>query len=297
MVATIIYHVEISQFIVKNFIYHNYAVESIQNNSYTQNHSYQFVQTTDDFVAEDYHQLLNIFYTVLDSGEDSFYFFCSEDYVECTNDVKELTPAGIMEESVLSDLNNFVHPYNTYKSISVTPNNFGKVKIVLEKQYTESQIAFINEQIENIKSQIEKDGMSTRDKILAFHNYIINYAKYDKERADNMDDPKFANSNTHTAYGLLTEKKALCGGYSDLMSIYLYSINVPNIRIATKDHVWNLVYLDNEWLHLDVTWDDPIVETGEDLLLTDYFLISFNKLLEIDNLVHNFDESIYPEAK
>ncbi len=294
--AVIFYHEEISHFVVKKFIYRNHSVEAIQANEYALSKDYHFVQITDDFVAKDYQQLLNIFYTILDSGVDSFYFYCDDAYDSCLEDVDDLIPDG-QKDSALSDLNNFVHPYNTYNTITIKSNNFGKVEVVIEKQYPTDKIEEVNEKVKEIKAKIEKDGMSTKDKIKAFHDYIINYARYDKDRAENMNHPDFKDSTTHTAYGLLETKMALCGGYSDLMAIYLDTLEIPNIRVSANNHVWNLVYLDDKWQHLDVTWDDPVTTTGEQILIHEHFLISYQELMKLDAVAHKFDENIYVEAK
>ncbi len=302
LILIVIYHNEISHFIVKTIIYRNYSVEKLEPNSYAQRRDYQFVQITDDFIAKDYQHLLNIFYTILDSGETSFYFFCGEEYTNCLKDVDSLTPnaensSSLVDDSPLADVNNFVHPYNSYSAISITPNNFGKVEVLVEKQYSNEKMDIINQKIEEIRKEIEKENMSDVDKIRAFHDYIINYTKYDIERANNMNHPDFKDSTTHTAYGLVETKMALCGGYSDMLSIYLHQLGIPNIKVSTSNHVWNLIYIDNKWQHLDVTWDDPVTDTKEDILIDDYFLISKEKLMELDPVVHQFNETIYAEAK
>ena len=130
-----------------------------------------------------------------------------------------------------------------------------------------------------------------------FHDYIINNTKYDIERADDVNSEQYKDSPSHTAYGIVKNHVALCGGYSDIMAIYLNKLNIKNIKIAAKLHVWNLVYFNDEWLHLDVTWDDPVTNTGQDLLITEYFLINTDTLLKLDNVEHLFDELIYIEAK
>ena len=56
-----------------------------------------------------------------------------------------------------------------------------------------------------------------------------------------------------------------------------------------------------EWLHLDLTWDDPVSNDGKDYLYHKYFLIDTKKLILADSNItseeHNFDRSIYVELK
>lgn len=295
IIMIIIYHKNISTYILNNYIYNKNATLTIEKNNYSKNIDYGFVQITEDFLAKDYQHLLNIFYTILDSGENKFYFYCDDGYKDCLEDINNLMPKD-SAPTALSDINNFVHPYNSYQLVTVKTNNFGKVTVQITKQYNNDNIKYINEQLELIKSNILTNDMNEKQSILAFHDYIINNTKYDITRADNMDDPIYKDSMTHTAHGLLATKKALCGGYSDIMSIFLSQLNINNLRISADNHVWNLVYLD-DWLHLDMTWDDPVTNTGEDFLIHDYFLITTKDLIEADEIEHKYNKKIYIEAK
>ena len=58
--------------------------------------------------------------------------------------------------------------------------------------------------------------------------------------------------------------------------------------------------IDNEWLHLDLTWDDPVSNDGKDYLYHKYFLVSTEEMMEADSgsvkvEEHNFNKSIYQE--
>ena len=234
--------------------------------------------------------ILNVFYTILNSGMDNFEFSCNKDYKDCTNDIEDI----IKDDSTLSSINNLVHPYNSYENISVNISNYGKIEIDITKIYKEDEIIYINDYIKKFINNNITNDMTDYDKIKKFHDYIINNTSFDLETADKDSRNK---TQSHTAYGLITNHKAICGGYSDIMSIYLYFLNIPNYRISTSDHVWNLVYIDGKWLHLDLTWDDPVMSDGSEQLLYDYFLINTETLLTEDNEQHNFNKNIYMEAK
>lgn len=298
MIAVIVYNEQISTYIVNNYIYNKNATIEINKNEYALNKNYEFVQITDEFVAKDYQHLLNIIYTILDSGQEEFYFYCSDDYKNCLNDIDTLIPSDKNEShyDVLSDINNLVHPYNSYKKLTVVMNNYGKIIVKVSKQYNNDQVNYINSEIDKIKNNYIKNTMTDKEKIQTFHDYIINTTKYDKERANNMNNEEYKNSESHTANGLLKNHLALCGGYSDIMSIYMSQLNIPNIRISADKHVWNLVYIDNKWLHLDATWDDPVTNTGAQILIHDYFLIDTNTLFKLDNHEHNYNKTFYKEA-
>ena len=93
------------------------------------------------------------------------------------------------------------------------------------------------------------------------------------------------------------------------MAIILSKLNYENYKVATTSdeisyesngHIWNAVKIDNTWLHLDLTWDDPVDVNGKDYLYHKYFLVSTEEMAEADSgdvLVeeHNFNKSIYQE--
>ena len=80
------------------------------------------------------------------------------------------------------------------------------------------------------------------------------------------------------------------------MKLFLDRLHIPNYKISSENHIWNLVKLDNEWYHLDLTWDDPVTSTGEDVLEYDYFLITTDELEKLETDQHIFDKNIYTEA-
>ena len=80
------------------------------------------------------------------------------------------------------------------------------------------------------------------------------------------------------------------------MKIYLDRLGIPNYKISNNNHIWNLVYIDGKWLHLDLTWDDPVTSDGSNILLDRFFLITNSELQKLDSNGHKFDEKYYPEA-
>ena len=262
IILVIIYNEQITTYIVNNYIYNKNTTIEITKNEYSLNKDYEYVKITNDFIAHDYQHLLNIMYTILDSGNSEFYFYCDDKYTNCLNDIDTIIPTDNSNHyDVLADINNLVHPYNSYKKLTVAMNNYGKVTVKISKQYNNRDINYINKEIDKIKEKTIKSGMNDEQKILAFHDYIINTTKYDKDRASDLNNKNYKNSNSHTAVGLLKNHVALCGGYSDIMSIYISQLNIPNTRISADKHVWNLVYINDNWLHLDATWDDPVTNT------------------------------------
>ena len=99
------------------------------------------------------------------------------------------------------------------------------------------------------------------------------------------------------AYGPLLQGYGICGGYADAMELFLEKMGIINYKISSDQHVWNAVYLDQKWYHLDLTWDDPVTTNGENYLEHTFFMIDTPTLLATELSEHNFNQSIYSELK
>lgn len=258
-----------------------------KSNDYSRDYSFNFVSLTNDFSPNNYQDLLNIYFTILNSGEDEFSFYCQDDYDKCLTDIDNLAN----DQKTLSAINNFVHPFNSFRHLETTYDDYGKVTLNIEHIYNDSEIKLINAKVKEIEKEIWNDTMSNEDKIKQAHNYIINNSRYDKDRSDN----NIVNYKSDTAYGTLLEGYSLCGGYTDTMELFLEDLNIKSYKIASENHVWNAVYLNNTWYHLDLTWDDPITSDGSDILEYNFFLITTPELEAIENEQHNYDKTIYSE--
>ena len=259
-------------------------------NEYKKDYSFKFISNTDNFIPQNKDDLLNIFYTTLNSGWDSFTFYCSNEYSNCINDVKELSKDDVL----LSNINNFVSPYNSYQSIKTTYDETGEITIDVIHLYNKYEIQKIKPIINDIIANNISDNMSDEDKILAIHDYIINNTTYDIDAANDLDTPY----DSSRIQGVLFDNYAMCGGYTDTMAVILDELGIKNFKISSSDHVWNAVYIDGKWLHLDLTWDDPYDEVYHTQTLSHtYFLIDNDELFSINKAIadHTYREDIYLE--
>ena len=269
------------------FVKEEKEVTLTASNDYTRDYDFNYVKRTDDFTPSNYQDLLNIYYTVLNSGEEEFSFYCTDEYSECINDVDSLAN----NQKVLSTINNFVHPFNSFRHLETSYDDYGKVTLKVEHIYSNNDIKLIEAKVKDIENEIWSESMSNEDKIKAAHNYIINNNKYDKDRSDN----NIVKYKSDTAYGSLLEGYSLCGGYTDAMELFLEDMGVKSYKISSENHVWNAVYLNNTWYHLDLTWDDPITTDGSDILEYNFFLITTSELNELEKEQHNYDKNVYSE--
>lgn len=293
-VLVITYRNDIVNLIMKNFIDKDIVVFG-ESNNYYKAYDYGFVQNTDNLYPKNKQEILNIIYTTLNKGLNNVTFYCDNNYDNCINDVNEI--AG--NNDYLSTINNLVHPFNSYRNIYFSISTYGKVNITVNKLYSEADILLINNKINDINNSLFYTNISNYDKIKLFHDYIVNNTIYDNSVS--IENQRYITTNSNTALGLLFEGKAVCSGYSDTMAIFLSSIGFNNYKISSEEHIWNYVYIDGAWKHIDATWDDPVTSNGENILIHDFFMIDTKSLREKENSLnkenHNFNENYYIEAK
>ncbi len=258
-------------------------------NEYYRDYDFEFVQNTTDFKPYSYQQVLNIFYTFLNSGWTSFTFYCPDEYVDCLDDIKTISDDNVL----LTHINNFVHPFNSFTNIKTSYYESGEVTLEIKKLYSEDDIVRINQKVDEIIGQYITPNMSDEEKIRVIHDYIINSTRYDQQRNKTDNSPYASN----TAIGPLFQGYAICSGYADVMEIFLERFNIKSFKVASDLHVWNSVFIDNTWKQLDLTWDDPITNTGQDYIYHKYFLVDAAMLPSLDTETneHDYDPTVYLE--
>ena len=258
-------------------------------NKYYRNYDFSYVQNTENFNPECRQDILNIYYTAINAGKNTFTFYCSKDYTTCLDDIKELAN----NQETLSYINNFVHPYNGFQHIETEYDSLGKITLTIHKSYTEQDITEIEKKLDFIEQNVFDKNKSTIENIKNAHDYIINTTQYDTTKKETGE----TTHKSDIAYGPLIEGYGICGGYTDAMELLFERLSVESYKVASDNHIWNGVKLDNKWYHLDLTWDDPVTTDNTHILDDSFFLINTEKLMEIETVEHQFNQDIYVELK
>lgn len=147
--------------------------------------------------------------------------------------------------------------------------------------------------VDEILGKIITPGMTDYDKEKAIHDFVVNTLQYDSSTEDMEKIPKTSRS----AFGALETKKAVCEAYAELSQLLLNKAGIP-CRMVTGmsddgiPHVWNMVMIDGNPYHLDVTWNDPVVSSGEGVLNYHYFNLN-DEEMQID---HIWTKEDYPRC-
>lgn len=255
-------------------------------NEYFIEDNFNYVDNYEDAILTSKEDIINSIYFLLNSGITYSERYCAKEYTNCYNDINEISS----NTELLTNLNNYVHPYNSFDNISFSFDS-EIVQIKITRIYTQEEIQKINTIVNDVIENYLEDSMSITEKIRIVHDYIIDNADYDTLKTKNRKDTTY---KSNTAYGVLIESYGICSGYSDTMAIFLNKLNVINYKISNDQHIWNLVYIDGNWVHLDLTWDDPI--SDQNITRDNYFLITTKNLETLNDGVHYYDKTTFKEA-
>ncbi|MBQ8783676.1 MAG: hypothetical protein IJZ57_07900 [Clostridia bacterium] len=122
----------------------------------------------------------------------------------------------------------------------------------------------LNSVCEQILAQLP-EGSDEFETELFIHDYIVNKCTYDVTVAETSSTP----------YSCLIDGLSACEGYSKAAKLlcekaglecYTVSGEAVNYDGKTEGHMWNIIKIDGEYYHLDVTWDDPTAENSQETL-------------------------------
>ena len=134
---------------------------------------------------------------------------------------------------------------------------------------------------------------SDYEKALFVHDYLVEHTTYDLQ-GSRRDGYQLC----HTAYGALVGHSAVCMGYAAAYQYLLRELGVHcmyasgTVKESARSslslqsdggHAWNCVELDGEYYWVDVTWDDPLDQNGQEIggpVKHEYCFVDDNKIFE-----------------
>ncbi len=125
----------------------------------------------------------------------------------------------------------------------------------LTQKECSAAVRTFNQKVRTILQSVPA-GMSGFDREAYLFRYILLHCTYDDQAAQAGG----AQWQPYTAYGALVNGTAVCEGYSRAMQLLGSRVGLPVLllRGTAKGtaHMWNGVFLDQNWYHLDLTWCD-----------------------------------------
>lgn len=156
--------------------------------------------------------------------------------------------------------------------------------VIFDYRFTPEEMSEMNRESEAVADSILEgidEKMSEYEKLKYIHDYLVKNCSSDAE-----------DEYSNTIYGTLVRKKALCEGYSKTFSYLCNRLGIENMIITGQTsvpHMWNMVKVDGNWYHIDVTWDKPeglLLELYPNMVMYQYFMVT-------DSVIEN-DHTIVP---
>lgn len=127
----------------------------------------------------------------------------------------------------------------------------------------------LNTAINNFMNEIPKN-LSEYDREKFIHDKLLKNCSYAKDTDNSKDNP-----NAFTIYGALVENNAVCEGYTRAMQYLLKMVGIETISVngysKNELHQWCMVNIDDNWYHLDPTWND---KEDEESIIYLYFNVT-----------------------
>lgn len=86
-----------------------------------------------------------------------------------------------------------------------------------------------------------------REKVKYLNDYLCSLMAYDRDTSAAMCDVFAPHSE---------EVKGACGSHSIAFRFLCSAAGIPCVNVSSRDHTWNLVYADGQWLHVDTAAND-----------------------------------------
>ena len=135
-------------------------------------------------------------------------------------------------------------------------------KLKLEYCLTQEEVKTRQEKIDiATKSFLSSvtNSMSDYEVTLRIYENIIKLVDYDTiglEKQNNVPIPADLPDDLRSIYGVFVNKKAVCAGYAKALQYLLNLCGIECTYVTSATHAWNLIKLEGDYYHMDVTWGD-----------------------------------------
>ena len=153
--------------------------------------------------------------------------------------------------------------YITYNIQYIYNSSTFSADIVYTANYytNASQEAAVTKKVNSVLAQLNLNGKSEYEKILAIYDYICRSVRYDNVHLNN---PSY--TLQFTAYAALINGTSVCQGYAVLLYRMLLESGIDCRVIdgigAGGKHAWNIARIGSLYYNMDATWDSSASANG-----------------------------------
>ncbi len=180
---------------------------------------------------------------------------------------------------------------------SFSMSNNGKIytKLIVsytmsKQEYKENKILW-DKAVKEVIGDLDVPALTDEQKALLIHDRLAVRCEYDYENYLDRSIP----ASSYTAFGCLVLGTSVCQGYSEAYQYLLELVGIDSYLCSSDklNHVWNIVNIDGEIYHVDVTWDDPVLDVPGRVLHTNFLCSS--EEFEDSHEARDYDDS--PECE
>lgn len=212
-----------------------------------------------------------------------------------------LCDVSVNDVSVLQEINVTHHiTFPQYKNydlfVSEDLNGTGYSSEVVSYNDAKEEYFGTIDAIDEIIDDCKRNCKTDYEKFKYLHDILCDKMDYDYDFVMSHEDKNWI-------YLSLVLNKGICSVYSSTYKFLCDLLGLECVEVygdangiiyesdqpSWMEHSWNIVNLEGEYYHIDVTWDDPI---GEDVVIYDYFLLSDKELMALND--HSWDAGEYP---
>jgi hypothetical protein len=125
------------------------------------------------------------------------------------------------------------------------------VQLIINFNYTKDNISYYKSQFDSAANKIileAKKYKTNYEKEKFVHDKLISMTSYNKNEILNQ-----------SAYSVLINGQSVCAGYAKAFQYIMNQLGIKTYYvtgISNENHAWNIVYLDDGYYNVDLTWDD-----------------------------------------
>ena len=207
------------------------------------------------------------------SHQDTIFLSVSKDDIE--KSYERITTALTFDNPLLYFVNQ--------SSMDFAGDNLGHVAAIPQYFFSKKTVSDYNKKIQDtanmLISKLKLTEGTEIDKVRRVHDYMCSSVEYDYKGADMRDLPKFIAA--HNIIGVFAHKKAQCEGIAKAAKVLLNAVDVKCIFVSGKagntpasmdEHGWNIVKIEEDPCHMDITFD--IAASEKSHIGYDYFCIN-----------------------
>ena len=118
--------------------------------------------------------------------------------------------------------------------------------------------------------EIDKKAKNDKEILMGISEYLQRNVKYDMDELNSAARGKSISPMSHNAYGALVNHRAVCDGFSSAYALIVQYFGMRCMIVEGQSsyhglsktaHAWNIIEYDEDYFHVDSTWDANTYET------------------------------------